>query len=52
MRVANQAFFEPWEPDSSRELYTLQGQRKDLALRERDWIEDRRYSFSIVAPDG
>ena len=52
MRVANQTFFDPWEPDSSRDLYTADGQRKDLAQRERDWREDRRYSFAIVAPNG
>lgn len=52
MRTANRAFFDPWEPESSRDLYTAEGQRKDLAQRERDWIEDRRYSFAIVSPDG
>src|SRR5688500_8940111 len=52
MRVANRDFFDPWEPDSSRELYTPEGQRKDLAQRERDWHEDRRYSFAILGPDG
>lgn len=51
MRVANRHFFDPWEPDSSRELYTADGQRKDLAQRERDWHEDRRYSFAIVSPE-
>ena len=52
MRVANKDFFDPWEPDSSRELYTKQGQQRDLAQRENDWHQDRRYSFAITAPDG
>ena len=52
MRVANRDFFDPWEPDASRDLYTAEGQRKDLAQRERDWREDRRYSFAITSPEG
>src|SRR3712207_4698618 len=52
MRVANKAFFDPWEPDSSKELYTLPGQLRDLEQREKDWVADRRYSFAIAAPDG
>ena len=52
MRVANKAFFEPWEPDSSKELYTLSGQLRDLEQREKDWAADRRYSFAIAAPEG
>jgi ribosomal-protein-alanine N-acetyltransferase len=52
LRVANRYFFEPWEPDSSRELYTPEGQRRDLVQREDDWHTDRRYSFAIAAPDG
>lgn len=52
LRVSNRAFFDPWEPDSSGELYTVEGQRKDLAQRERDWRDDKRYSFAITSPEG
>jgi ribosomal-protein-alanine N-acetyltransferase len=52
MRVANRAFFEPWEPQGSQQLYTRDGIKRDLAQREIDWAEDRRYSFVIEAPDG
>jgi ribosomal-protein-alanine N-acetyltransferase len=52
MRLANRAFFEPWEPQGSHQLYTRDGVKRDLAQREIDWDEDRRYSFVIEAPDG
>ena len=52
MRVANQRFFEPWEPDSSKELYTRHGQLRDLEQRQKDWEADRRYSFLIEGADG
>lgn len=51
MRVANKGFFDPWEPDSSKELYSLPGQVRDLEQREKDWAADRRYSFLIAAPN-
>ncbi|HYI43969.1 MAG TPA: GNAT family N-acetyltransferase [Actinomycetota bacterium] len=52
MRVENRDFFWPWEPQGSHQLYTLDGVKRDLAQREIDWGEDRRYSFVIEAPDG
>ena len=47
MRTRNKDFFEPWEPDQSAELYTLEGMTRDLEQRRRDWAADRRYSFLI-----
>lgn len=52
MRLANRAFFEPWEPQGSQLLYTKEGVKRDLAQRQMDWDEDRRYSFVIESPDG
>ncbi len=52
MRLANRAFFEPWEPESAENLYTADGLRVDLDHRERDWQADRRYSFTILSPEG
>ena len=52
MRLANRAFFEPWEPEGSHLLYTRDGVKRDLAQRQIDWDEDRRYSFVIQSRDG
>ena len=52
MRTRNRDFFEPWEPDQSSQLFTLDGMTRDIEQRRRDWAADRRYSFLIEDDHG
>ncbi len=52
LRQANRGFFTPWEPQGSQDLYHREGIERDLAQREADQRNDRRYSFAICNGTG
>jgi ribosomal-protein-alanine N-acetyltransferase len=51
LRVRNRRLFQPFEPVQSERHFTLEGQRREIALCADDAVADRRYAFGILRTD-
>ena len=45
--LVNRAFMRPWEPRRDVEAYTLEAMEQGVEEQQRQWSEDRGYSFGV-----